>query len=796
METKTITDEPLLICEFEDVRSRRPRPIRFADFMERVKSDTYKEHVLGFRRLSANEATRAEAKKLKDRTPCVVMAGKCRDGHAVNQLVSYSGLMCIDLDHTDERTGDILRRFSELPWVTAAFRSISGKGIKVVARVGTDDMRRCYPRLYAAVGSAVSACTEHPYDEKCKIMTQPCYYSWDPEAYYCPDATPFVLPAPAEDEARTPQPSASPAGERHRAENGAGFIVQFIDSFEHRNPFVRGRRNDCTLKLGMQARSKGFSQEELEKLIQLFSYRHAADDFTSGDIRQRVLSGYQYVSENRGAEKDGFRVHFGSKVHLNPTWGVEKEDEKEEMLEKNEALMNSLPLVPTEVYDRLPDFLTRCVRPAANARERDFLLLGSLCSCSAALPRVRFHYRQVEYSTHFYLGLVAPAGTGKGILAFAHMLLDAIEDYYGRVREEMERAAEADEAAWKLELAEASKHQRKPDTGKKPRPLRLPYFKLPATISKSRLIECLATAGEVGCAMLTTEMATLTEAIGTDYGRFEDILLKACHHEEVSSSYKVDGRPLVARRPRLAVSLSGTPDQFAAFFRSHESGLYSRFAILSRPAAVQWESCAPDDDKPELTRYFHTLGDELVSIHTRLLKSPTLIVFSRAQWCRHTEFFSRLLKTTHAEGRDAVLSILFRHGLLVMRLAAILTCLRKCADFGNACEYHCSDTDFYTAMLITRTLLEHTLLLSTSLPDSTRPVTALQKPRKLEALLAELPEKFSYTEFIECAQRLHYALSTSKRMLHRAVNAQLLEKEEDGYRKAKSSTPGLGSSEP
>ena len=198
METNLITDEPLLICEFQNVRSRNPRPIRFGEFMERVCSPAYKEHVQNFRQLAADEATRAEAQRVKGDTPCVVITGNCREGHKVEHLVSFSGLLCIDLDHTDGRTAEIIRRVQSLPWVMAAFRSISGKGVKVVARVSTDDMRHRYAHLYAAVGSAVSACAEHPYDEKCKILTQPCYYSWDPAAWYAPEAEVFLFVPAAE----------------------------------------------------------------------------------------------------------------------------------------------------------------------------------------------------------------------------------------------------------------------------------------------------------------------------------------------------------------------------------------------------------------------------------------------------------------------------------------------------------------------------------------------------------------------------------------------------------------------
>ena len=803
METSTAKHEPFLISEFPDVRSKKPRDIPFACFIGRIRGDDFKAHTLNYRRLAAQPDRKAEAQALKGRTPCVVTAGTCRGGHAVRNLTSYSGLLCIDLDHTDERTDEIVRRVSTLPWVVAAFRSISGNGLKVVARVSPDDAARNYRALYAAVGSAVSTCAAHPYDEHCRILTQPCYYSWDPAAWYAPEAEvfPFVPAAEAGSDAdaadiSSPVPAAEASAQGATPAAAPGFLEQFVSDFEHRHPFVRGGRNDVALKLGHAARRKGFSASELERLIQVFSYRHASNDFTSDDIRSRVLSGYQYVDQLPPADGSGARAHFRAQAHYEPSPRGQAAADADDLLENNETLMSSVPLIPATVYDTLPPLLTRCVEPACNDRERDFLLMGSLNSCSALLTGVRFVYKGVEHSPHFYLAVVAPAGTGKGVIAFTASLLDATEDWYARCREEQQEAADEARTLWELELAEARKQQRKPNRDLRPSKTVLQYFKLPATISKSRLIESLAASGQVGCAMATTEMATLCDAIGTDYGHFEDILLKAAHHEEVGSSYKVDGAPLVARRPRLSLVMSGTPEQFCTFFRSLESGLYSRFAVCTRPPAVQWESCAPADAQTDRYSHFRRLSEELLPIHLGLLKSPTLVTFSPEQWREHTACFSRLLADAHAEGRDAVLGIIFRHGLLAMRLAALFTAFRKWADFRQAPEYRCTDTDFRNALLITQTLLEHSLLLSSTLPDSARPVVALQRPHRIAVVLESLPAKFSYKQFVDAAVPAGIPLSSAKRILRKAVQSELLVKEEDGYRKSESAPVGKAHSEP
>ena len=68
--------------------------------------------------------------------------------------------------------------------------------------------------------------------------------------------------------------------------------------------------------------------------------------------------------------------------------------------------------------------------------------------------------------------------------------------------------------------------------------------------------------------MFSSEISTMSTALGLDFGKFDDILLKAAHHEEISSSFKNEGEPLIVRKPRLALCLSGTQESFAGFFRS------------------------------------------------------------------------------------------------------------------------------------------------------------------------------------------------------------------------------------
>lgn len=816
------SESPGSVSEFPGVRSKTSRTITIREFVDTVRSDRYRRQVLEYRRLKALPGHEAEAQAIKENMPCIVPAGVCLNGHAVKDLSVHSRLLCVDLDHTDRRTQEVFGLACSLPFTYASIISISGEGIKMLVRVRMEDVRQDYARLYAAVGNAVSAHVGHPYDEKCKILTQPCFYSYHPEAYYNAEAVAFempeVVPASAIHEsassasassASAASATATSATEKRKMSLSAaeaipgdvrgsvptsacGFIPRLLDDFERNNPFRRGNRNDLALKLGRVAGSKGFSPDEMEKLISLFSDRYASGDFTAEDIRQRVVAGYQFVECLPKEQKEPARGQKGVRVTYTPVCGSNEDDAPEVVLEKNDELRADAPYIPDTVFASLPDFLIRCCRYTSDKRERDMALLGCLNSCSAIFPYVSFLYKRSLYSPHFYLASVAAAGAGKGIMAFTAILLDPTQEYYDQIRRANKKAYEQALLGWDSEQQQARREKRLPDINLKPEEPKDQYLKISATTSKSRLIEHLATAGEVGCCMATTEINTMVSSLGQDCGKYEDILCKAAHHEEVSSSYKVDGEPIVVKHPHLALNIAGTQEQFYIFFRSLEVGLFSRFAFYTRQQSQKWESCAPGDEQVDLRGYFQSLGKELLEMHKVLLESPTLVTFSPAQWQLHTTLFSELLRRVLLEGRDSSGSLIRRAGLLGMRLAAILTIFRKWEDYRYAKEYCCTDADFRMAMDIVRTLVEHSLLLSTSLPDTNQPPVSMHRFHRLDEILSSLSKEFTYADFVRSVQNTGMSESTGKRFLQKALKLQYIVKEENSYRKRRKPSSGQG----
>ena len=196
------TDEHIYFSEFSSVHSKCPHTVTLEHFMKRLTGDEFKCHVGKYRTLLSQPGQEAEARKLKNATPAISPATICFGGHAASDIRQHSHALCVDLDHTDGRTEEIKRLASRLPWVLAAFISISGKGVKILVRIRPEDLADGYLPLYLAVGDAVSSHVAHPYDTQCKAPTQLCYYSYDPDAYYNPRATPFLMTDEAREKAR------------------------------------------------------------------------------------------------------------------------------------------------------------------------------------------------------------------------------------------------------------------------------------------------------------------------------------------------------------------------------------------------------------------------------------------------------------------------------------------------------------------------------------------------------------------------------------------------------------------
>ena len=757
------------------------------EFVKLLRGERWKVQVEEYQRLKAS-GRETEAKKLKRKLAALVIAGRCDGSHAETNLKQWSGDAMLDVDKCNGRVSEFLQVLKDTPWVKAAWRSVSYDGLKLVVRVEAESVDE-YRLAYALVAWHVAQLLAFPCDMSCKNPTRPCFASYDPEAFFRPDTEVFpwrrfVTEHPdrvgeilAELKVKTPAGASGPPVA------ASGMLHTFFNEFLEQNPFVDGKKNEFLLKLGRIARYKGVGEEELARLKTLAVERLAGMGCAAGDIPPRIDSGYRYADMNKGPETPVSRAH---KAQGSPMrYSEPNEGEEEVELEKLEAdkLRREVPCLPDELFDRLPDFLKRGLTHVRNKRERDILLLSMITNISGCLPGVRMNYGGMVYSADLYLVALAGSGRGKGVMQLAAILPAAIQEYYDELNRKDEREYRQKLLKWNLEERLAAQEKRVPDLDQCPEMPVERILKVAPNISKSQLILALEAGGAVGLVMNASELDMISSAMHQEYGKHDDVMRAASQHEEVSSYFKTDHRLVIVSDPHLALCASGTPAQLHKFISSLENGMYSRVAFYVGQAPWEYKSANPGKVRLDMRAYFKGMGEELLRMFIFLSGSPTEVVFTEEQWKEHTERFRTYLREVVAEDDDSPGAIVLRHGLMMSRIAMVLTALRKCEPQWNTSEWKCSDEDFHTAMQIVDVLLEHSLLLSTSMDDTAGRIRPIKAFFKLRPILRTMPREFTYSELMAAANEAGLPTASVKRYLLRLVYYQIVEKEDGKYRK-------------
>ena len=765
------------------------------EFVKLLRGERWKVQVEEYQRLKAS-GRETEAKKLKRKLAALVIAGRCDGSHAETNLKQWSGDAMLDVDKCNGRVSEFLQVLKDTPWVKAAWRSVSYDGLKLVVRVEAESVDE-YRMAYALVAWHVAQLLAFPCDMSCKNPTRPCFASYDPEAFFRPDTEVFpwrrfVTEHPdrvgeilAELKVKTPASASKPLVA------ASGMLHTFFNEFLAQNPFVDGKKNEFLLKLGRIARYKGVGEEELARLKTLAVERLAGMGCAAGDIPPRIDSGYRYADMNKGPETPASRAH---KAQGSPMrYSEPNEGEEEAELEKLEAdkLRREVPCLPDELFDRLPDFLKRGLTHVRNKRERDILLLSMITNISGCLPGVRMNYGGMVYSADLYLVALAGSGRGKGVMQLAAILPAAIQEYYDELNRKDEREYRQKLLKWNLEERLAAQEKRVPDLDQCPEMPVERILKVAPNISKSQLILALEAGGAVGLVMNASELDMISSAMHQEYGKHDDVMRAASQHEEVSSYFKTDHRLVIVSDPHLALCASGTPAQLHKFISSLENGMYSRVAFYVGQAHWEYKSANPGKARLDMRAYFKGMGEELLRMFIFLSGSPTEVVFTEEQWKEHTERFRTYLREVVAEDDDSPGAIVLRHGLMMSRIAMVLTALRKCEPQWNTSEWECSDEDFHTAMQIVDVLLEHSLLLSTSMDDTAGRIRPVKAFFKLRPVLKKMPREFTYSELMAAANEAGLPTASVKRYLLRLVYYQIVEKEDGKYRKTGKSWPKL-----
>ena len=460
----------------------------------------------------------------------------------------------------------------------------------------------------------------------------------------------------------------------------------------------------------------------------------------------------------------------------------------------------SLPTFSQSIHENLPLIMQRVIADSHSDEDADILILGSLTVISACTPNVYGVYDRRPVHANLFLYVTAPASAGKGRLSLCRHLAEPLHQY---LRDKYKR----DMQKYNEELAAYAVNKK---TSLAVQPKEPPFLSLiiPANSTATVVYQTLSENDGVGL-LFETEGDTLANAFNSDLGNYSDGFRKAFHHETISYLRKKDHEYVEILRPKFSAVLSGTRQQIYSLIPNAENGLFSRFIFYSMQTELVWRDMFPTIDGATADERFRQIGKDFYTFLKDFPKDDVQFTLSYTQKQRFNDFFDETQRSYAYTFGDDIVASVRRLGLILFRIAMILSVLRLMDSFPAASKTAplsevkkskrivCTDIDFQSALDIVKVLLLHTVevyqslprhsyeRLATIAPKGSRQLAEASRSRFLDAL----PNAFDRPTYIEVAASLNITDKTAERYIREFCTSGQLDHPSNGqYLKTSSRT--------
>ena len=123
---------------FNGFADKNPKPITIREVVEIIRADQRLQVLTENHRRyrAAGDTARADAEK--NHMPCYSVAVLFSGGKQQKHIVGYTGLSIVDIDHVPrERMAEVLAMVRNDPHTLLAYTTISGEGVRILARYET-----------------------------------------------------------------------------------------------------------------------------------------------------------------------------------------------------------------------------------------------------------------------------------------------------------------------------------------------------------------------------------------------------------------------------------------------------------------------------------------------------------------------------------------------------------------------------------------------------------------------------------------------------------------------------------
>jgi len=224
-----------------------PKPVKLIDWLT---SDKYADQVERIRATSDKK----ERDNLKRHLPAITPSGLFSERNEAG-LIHHSGLMQIDIDQV-ENPDALKQQISRIQNILYLGLSVSGRGLWGLIPIAQPHRHKQHFEALKADLLKLGVVIDPACADVCRLRI----YSYDPDAYFNPDAKPYQrLPVPKRhrriSKPRTWQPGDDPIAIAERAVQKKGHV------------FADGQKHLYLFHLACAANALGVSLDELERYV-------------------------------------------------------------------------------------------------------------------------------------------------------------------------------------------------------------------------------------------------------------------------------------------------------------------------------------------------------------------------------------------------------------------------------------------------------------------------------------------------------------------------------------------------
>ena len=729
------------------------------EIFQEIKSEKYQSEINSIR-YALHKGEDKTADKIKSELIGFTMSGTFGTSRTKANLHTYSQIIGLDFDHipvTELET--LVKLINECKHTFASFISPSGEGIKVFIKINSNANQHTI--AYNQVATYYKNLSGYDFDPKCKDSTRLCFVSSDPEIYVNETATTFEV------QEEVKQPPKEYKSETTNFESTDTLLDKCLKFTEQKEQYTNGNRNNFIHLFASNANRFGITEADT------LDYCTTNFDLDEKEIKASVQSAYK----NQSADF----AKFADFANRKPTQqSTTKPKGNKEPIDDENYLLNT-PTIPQSVYDNLPPILKQGAEAFSEPRERDTFLTGALAILSGCLPNVTGEYGGRTVYPHLFSFILAPAASGKGALQSSKELADKYHEEVLKNSREQKKEYDLKMAAYK----KAQRFQKKDDNTQEDIPEEPPFkvVFIPANTSNAKIIQHLQQNEGTGI-ICETEADTLGQVFKNDWGSYSDLLRKAFHSEKISISRKTNNEYFEINNPRLAVALSGTPQQVYNIISSAEDGLFSRFVFYVFKTNSKWIDPSPYGSRVNLTDHFAKLSNVVYEMVLFLDSGKTKIHLTKEQWDKFNPTFSEYLSQISAFVSEDAQSIVKRLGLVLYRMCMIFTSIRKFQAQEQATDIQCLDEDFETASQLIEVYLKHNILMFENLPKQEDEENGpFKKGQNKKLFFDALPNHFTRKEAVELGATFNIAERTVGSFLKSCLGNYLQQPEYGTYTK-------------